>query len=60
MNGIVSNIKDEIKSENKNFPLCDQVDVAAKDNLPQKVYDLVEELAAFFYEIDNKSEESKP
>ena len=50
---------DNINDTEKKFPLCDKVDPTAEDNFPQKIYDIVRELAAFFYGIDNKSEESK-
>lgn len=51
--------KDDLKKTDSKFPLCEKVDPSGEDNFPQKIYEIVGELAAFFYEIDNKSEESK-
>lgn len=55
----MKNYKKETMEADKNFPVCSNEEIAAEESFPQKVYDIVGELAAFFFEIDNKSEENK-
>ncbi len=51
--------RDDMKKADKDFPVCGKIELTGEENYPQKIYDIVCELAVFFYGIENKSEENK-